>query len=68
MVLLEHAQGIDQGLDLNDKLRGNIKFTEDPKPLTYKRPSQLKIELAYYVGRITTTENLGGHSGKSITF
>ena len=58
MVLLEHAQGIDQGLDLNDKLRGNIKFTQDPKPLTYKRPSQLKIELAYYVGHITTTKKI----------
>ena len=68
MVLLEHAQGIDQGLDLNDKLKGNIKFTQDPKPLTYKRPSQLKIRLADCVGHTTTTENLGGHSGKSNTF
>ena len=59
---------MDQGLDLNDKLGGNIKFTQDPKPLTYNRPSQLKIRLADYVGHSTTTENLGGHSDKSITF
>jgi len=53
---------------LIDRLRSTVRFTQDPKPLTYKRPSQLKIRLADYVGHSTTTENLGGHSGKSNTF
>ena len=53
---------------LNDRLRSTVRFTQEPKPLTYKRLSQLNIRLADYVGHTTTTENLGGHSGKSNTF
>ena len=52
----------------NDRLRSTVRFTQDPKPLTYKRLSQLKIRLADYVGHTATIENLGGHSGNSNTF
>ena len=44
-----------------DRLRSMVRFTQELKPLTYKRLSQLKIRLADYIGHTTTTENLGGH-------
>ena len=59
MLLLEWFQGIDQEFDLNDKLRLTVRFTHDPKPLTYKRSSQPKISLVDYVGPTIATQKLG---------
>ena len=67
-LLPEQVQGIQRGFALNGKIRFTVMFAHDPKALISERSSQPTIRLADYVGSTTTTQNLGGYSGKSNTF
>ena len=68
MPLPKQIQGKDEGFDLDYKLRLTIRFKHDLTHLIHKRSSQPKIRVVDYVSLTTTTQNLGGHSGKSNTF
>ena len=68
MPLPKQIQGKDEGFDLDYKLRLMIRFKHDLTHLIHKRSSQPKIRVVDYVSLTTTTQNQGGHSGKSNTF